>query len=46
MKKMIKSALFRPLRQWTGNNFLFQGGLNRAGLIRGVMLTDPMDAPT
>ena len=26
-KKKFQSALFSPLRRWTGNNFLFKGGL-------------------
>ena len=26
-KKELQSALFRTLGQWTGNNFLFEGGL-------------------
>ena len=26
-KKEFQSALFRPLGRWTGNKFLFQGGL-------------------
>ena len=27
MKKKLQSALFSPLGRWTGNNFLFKGGL-------------------
>ena len=27
MKKKSQSALFSPPGQWTGNNFLFKGGL-------------------
>ena len=26
-KKKFQSALFSPLGRWTGNNFLFKGGL-------------------
>ena len=31
MKKKSQSALFSPPGRWTGNNFLFKGGLTNMG---------------
>ena len=37
MNKKFQSALFRPLGRWTGNNFLFKGGLVVVGV--GVIIS-------
>ena len=37
-KKKFQSALLRPVAQWTGNNFLFKGGLRADAMLRSGRL--------
>ena len=38
MNKKFQSALFSPLGRWTGNNFLFEGGLRPSLLVKLLSL--------
>ena len=38
-KKKIQSALFSPPGRWTGNGFLFKGGLRSLGALRNSVRT-------
>ena len=40
MKNIIQSGLFSPLGRWTGNNYLFKGGL---GALNGGVSVSPVD---